>query len=149
MLNILSQRDYIEIDKLNDNYKLTNKLLEISFNQEHLNILIQKSIPVMREVAQICNQSLHLAIYSSGRLLVIAQEDSPSKLNYGIKVGSTFDLLETSSGRVLLSFQNQEERKRRLLRRKLFINLNKNYSHSLNESKKSEKNIQQKQFMKF
>ena len=72
-----------------------------------------------------CNHSVHLSIYYAGKLLVIGQVDSPSSFNYSVKIGSTFDLLETSSGRILLAFQTEEERQRRLKRRKLFMKLQK------------------------
>ena len=88
----------------------------------------------MREVAQLCNHSVHLSIYYAGKLLVISQVDSPSSFNYSVKAGSNFDLLETSSGRVLLAFQTEEERERRLKRRKLFMNLQNKKSTALSSS---------------
>ena len=125
MLNILVKRNYIELDKNTDKYLITYKLLEISSHHQPIKTLMQKSIPIMREVARICNHSLHLSIYYAGKLLVIGQVDSPSSFNYSVSVGSKFDLLETSSGRVILTFQTDEERERRLNRRKLFIKYEK------------------------
>ena len=125
MLNILALRNYIELDEDTERYKLTFKLLQLSSQHQPVKNLMQKSLPMMREVAQLCNHSVHLSIYYAGKLLVIGQVDSPSSFNYSVKTGSTFDLLETSSGRVLLAFQTEEERQRRLIRRKLFIKLQK------------------------
>ncbi len=125
MLNILVTRNYIELDLDNDRYKLTFKLLQLSSQHQPIKNLMQKSLPMMREVAQLCNHSVHLSIYYAGKLLVIGQVDSPSSFNYSVTTGSTFDLLETSSGRVILAFQTVEERRRRFERRKLFIKLQK------------------------
>ena len=125
MLNILVARNYIELDLDNDRYKLTFKLLQLSSQHQPIKNLMQKSLPMMREVAQLCNHSVHLSIYYAGKLLVIGQVDSPSSFNYSVTTGSTFDLLETSSGRVILAFQTVEERRRRFERRKLFIKLQK------------------------
>ena len=125
MLNILVARNYIELDLDNDRYKLTFKLLQLSSQHQPIKNLMQKSFPMMREVAQLCNHSVHLSIYYAGKLLVIGQVDSPSSFNYSVTTGSTFDLLETSSGRVILAFQTVEERRRRFERRKLFIKLQK------------------------
>tara|TARA_B100001059_G_scaffold230676_1_gene265237 strand:+ start:2474 stop:3283 length:810 start_codon:yes stop_codon:yes gene_type:complete len=125
MLNILVERNYIELDLDNDRYKLTFKLLQLSSQHQPIKNLMQKSLPMMREVAQLCNHSVHLSIYYAGKLLVIGQVDSPSSFNYSVTTGSTFDLLETSSGRVILAFQTVEERRRRFERRKLFIKLQK------------------------
>ena len=125
MLNILVARNYIELNQDNDRYKLTFKLLQLSSQHQPIKNLMQKSLPMMREVAQLCNHSVHLSIYYAGKLLVIGQVDSPSSFNYSVTTGSTFDLLETSSGRVILAFQTVEERCRRFERRKLFIKLQK------------------------
>ena len=121
MLNILVTRNYIELDLDSDRYKLTFKLLQLSSQHQPIKNLMQKSLPMMREVSQLCNHSVHLSIYYAGKLLVIGQVDSPSSFNYSVTTGSTFDLLETSSGRVILAFQTEIERKRRLERRKLLI----------------------------
>ena len=121
MLNILVSRNYIELDQESERYKLTYKLLQISSRHQPIKNLMQKSIPIVREVAQLSGQSLHLSIYYAGKLLIIGQVDSPSKTNYSVPAGSTFDLLATSSGRVILAFQNADERERRLQRRNLFL----------------------------
>ena len=121
MLNILVARNYIELENSTERYQLTYKLLQISLRHQPIKGLMQKAIPVMREIAQLTNQSLHLSIYYAGKLLIIGQVDSPSKTNYSVPTGSTFDLLATSSGRVILAYQTNEERKRRLERRKLFL----------------------------
>ena len=125
MLSILVKRNYIELDENSEKYLITYKLLEISSHHQPIKNLMQKSLPMMREVAQLCNHSVHLSIYYAGKLLVIGQVDSPSSFNYSVTTGSTFDLLETSSGRVILAFQTVEERCRRFERRKLFIKLQK------------------------
>jgi len=121
MLTILVSRNYIELNNESERYQLTYKLLQISSKHQPIKNLMPKSIPVMREIAQLTNQSLHLSIYYAGKLLIIGQVDSPSQFNYSVPTGSTFDLLATSSGRVILAYQTQEERKRRLERRKLFL----------------------------
>ncbi len=144
MLNILVARKYIELDSDTERYKLTYKLLQLSSEHQPIKDLMQKSLPMMREVAQSCNHSIHLSIYYAGQLLVIGQVDSPSSFNYSVKTGSNFDLLETSSGRVILAFQNEEERNRRLKRRKLFMKLQKKKNNSslhLLEKKFSSKTI--------
>ncbi len=139
MLNILVKRNYIELDETTDKYLITYKLLEISSHHQPIKFLMQKALPVMREVAQICNHSLHLSIYFGGKLLVIGQVDSPSSFNYSVSVGSTFDLLETSSGRIILTFQTKEERERRLKRRKLLIQYEKKYHLNSKQIKSLEK----------
>ena len=125
MLNTLKVRNYLEFDSSTDSYKLSYKLLNLSASFNPTKTLLQKANPIMREITTLIGQSIHLSIYTAGKLLVIAQNDSGSKFNYHVTVGSTFDLLETSSGRVILTFQSEKERQRRLLRRKTFLSFDK------------------------
>jgi len=126
MLNTLKERGYVEFEEKSDQYKLSFKLLNLAATFDPTKSLLEKANPIMKEIAAMTNQSIHLSIYTAGKLLVIAQCDSGSPFNYHVPVGSTFDLLETSSGRVLLTFQSDQERKRRLDRRKLFMDIEKN-----------------------
>ncbi len=139
MLNTLKERGYLEFEEKSDQYKLSFKLLNLSAAFDPTKSLLEKATPVMREIAARTNQSIHLSIYTAGKLLVIAQSDSVSPFNYHVKVGSTFDLLETSSGRVLLTFQSDKERKRRLERRKLFMKIEKTSKLPANQLREIEK----------
>ena len=139
MLNTLKVRNYLEFDASTDSYKLSYKLLNLSASFNPVKTLLEKANPIMREIAAIINQSIHLSIYTAGKLLVVAQCDSNSKFNYHVTIGSTFDLLETSSGRVILTFQSDKERERRLLRRKTFLTLEKKSNLPLNKIRELEK----------
>ena len=97
----------------------------------------------MRELTTLIGQSIHLSIYTAGKLLVIAQNDSGSKFNYHVTVGSTFDLLETSSGRVILTFQSDKERQRRFRKKKNIFIFWKKFNLPKSTIKELEKNIQQ------
>ena len=138
MLSTLRHREYITFDEETDVYNLSYKILNMTAKFEPVKTLMARSIPLMKEIAIKTNQSIHLAIYTRGKILIIAQEDSPSFFNYHMSVGATFDLLETSSGRVLLTFQNEKERKRRLERRKFYMKIEQNNKVSSLELKKLE-----------
>ena len=139
MLNTLKVRNYVEFNSLTDSYKLSYKLLNLSASFNPTKTLLQKANPIMREISALIGQSIHLSIYTAGKLLVIAQNDSGSKFNYHVTIGSTFDLLETSSGRVILTYQSDQERERRLLRRKTFLNIEKKTNLSSKTIKELEK----------
>ena len=138
MISTLRSREYVEIDEETDIYNLSYKILNMTAKFEPVKTLMTRTAPLMREIAIKTNQSIHLAIYTRGKILVIAQEDSPSFFNYHMSVGANFDLLETSSGRVLLTFQMEKERKRRLKRRKFFMNIDKVSKVSPSDLKKIE-----------
>ena len=138
MISTLQSRQYVEFHKETDIYILSYKLLNMTAKFEPVKSLVARTIPLMKEISTKTNQSIHLAIYTRGKILIIAQEDSPSFFNYHMSVGATFDLLETSSGRVLLAFQNEKERKRRLERRKFYMKNDKLSKESILDLKKIE-----------
>ena len=138
MLSTLRLREYITLEEETDVYNLSYKILNMTAKFEPVKTLMARSIPLMKEIATKTNQSIHLAIYTRGKILIIAQEDSPSFFNYHMSVGATFDLLETSSGRVLLTFQNEKERNRRLERRRFYMKIEKNNKVSRLDLKKIE-----------
>jgi len=125
MVSTLRSREYVDFDQDADLYRLSYKILNMTARFEPVNTLITRAIPIMKEITTKANQSIHLAVYTKGKILIIAQEDSPSSFNYHVSVGATFDLLETSSGRVILTFQKEKERKRRLERRKFYKKIEK------------------------
>ena len=137
MITTLRNREYVDFDSEKDVYRLSFKILNMTAKFEPFKTLTTRAIPVMKEITTKANQSVHLAIYTRGKILIIAQEDSPS--NYHVSVGASFDLLETSSGRVILTFQDEKERKRRLERRKFYSRLEKASKISFSELKKIEK----------
>ena len=138
MISTLQSREYVEFDKETDIYNLSYKILNMAAKFEPVRTLMSRAVPLMKEIAIKTNQSIHLAIYTRGKILVIAQEDSPSFFNYHMSVGANFDLLETSSGRVLLTFQNIKERERRLKRRKFYMNIDKHSKVTTMDLKKIE-----------
>ena len=138
MISTLRSREYVELDEETDIYNLSYKILNMTAKFEPVKTLTARTIPLMKEISTKTNQSIHLAIYTRGKILIIAQEDSPSFFNYHMSVGATFDLLETSSGRVLLTFQTDKERKRRLERRKFYMNIDKYHKVSNKDLKKIE-----------
>ena len=139
MITTLKNREYVDLDNEKEIYRLSFKILNMTAKFEPVKTLATKAIPIMKEITTKANQSVHLAIYTKGKILIIAQEDSPSSFNYHVSVGASFDLLETSSGRVILTFQNEKERKRRLERRKFYSKFEKSSSISISELKKIEK----------
>ena len=72
MLNTLKVRNYLEFDSSTDSYKLSYKLLNLSASFNPTKTLLQKATPIMRELTTLIGQSIHLSIYTAGKLLVIA-----------------------------------------------------------------------------
>ena len=92
MLSTLRHREYITFDEETDVYNLSYKILNMTAKFEPVKTLMARSIPLMKEIAIKTNQSIHLAIYTRGKILIIAQE-----VNIKAKKGNIADLLLQSS----------------------------------------------------
>ena len=87
-------------------------MFELAHRQQPLKSLV--SVALLRELASRARQSCHLAVYQGGRVVVIAQVESPERWSFGLKVGVSMGLTDTSSGHVLLAFRDEVERTRML-----------------------------------
>ena len=114
MLNCLVERGYVTIQRPGDRYVLTLKLFELSHRHAPLARLLDAALPLMRALAEEVHQSCHLAVLHEGRGIVIAQADAPGEIGFAVRVGSVIQLGTTASGRVLLAFQDDEDRRKLL-----------------------------------
>ena len=112
MVVTLEQRGYLIAD--NDQYRLSLKLFELAHYHQPIRSLVGTALPHMRELATRAVQSSHLTVYEAGRVIVVAQVDSPERWAFGLKVGALVSLTDTASGYVLLAFRDDAERARML-----------------------------------
>jgi len=109
----LQRRGFVQVDE-NDRYTLTLRMFELAPRQQPLKSLVSVALPLLRELANRARQSCHLAMYQGGRVVVIAQVESPERWSFGLKVGVVMGLTDTSSGHVLLAFRDEIDRARML-----------------------------------
>jgi DNA-binding IclR family transcriptional regulator len=103
MLVSLERRGYIQRDEVSGAYTLTLRLYELSHTHSPFDGLLRAAARPMRQLVETVRESCHLSVLHDGKLLVLHQEVSPEKVRLSIEVGSTFPLLQTVSGRVLLA----------------------------------------------
>jgi DNA-binding IclR family transcriptional regulator len=103
MLNCLERRGYVGRDPVSGQYALTLRLFQLAHTHTPLDKLLTAAREPMRELSARLGESCHLSVLQRGRLLVIAQEESPAQIRLSVEVGSTFDPRNTVSGRLLLS----------------------------------------------
>jgi DNA-binding IclR family transcriptional regulator len=109
----LQRRGFVQVDE-NDRYTLTLRMFELAHRQQPLKSLVSVALPLLRELANRARQSCHLAMCQGGRVVVIAQVESPERWSFGLKVGVVMGLTDTSSGHVLLAFRDEIDRARML-----------------------------------
>lgn len=113
MLVCLESRGYIS-QAQRDEYALTLKLFKMVQEHPPTERLIAEALPVMQRFAQSSLQSCHLGVIESGRVVILAQVNAPTAVGFYVKVGSTVDLMEASTGYVILSHQSDVQRENAL-----------------------------------
>jgi DNA-binding IclR family transcriptional regulator len=111
MVNALGRRGYIAQQDGGDRYVLTLKLFELAHRHKPIKSLTAAAAPLMRELVHRSLQSCHLTVYHAGRVMVVAEVDSPERWAFGLKVGAQVGLTDTASGYLLLAFQDEAGRR--------------------------------------
>jgi DNA-binding IclR family transcriptional regulator len=114
MLERLVVRQYVVRSPEGDRYSLSLKMYALAHRHPPMNRLISEALPIMQRFAESAEQSIHLAVYDRGNLLVIAQVDGPGTWGISVRLGARVGLLDTGSGRVMLAFQSEEQREHML-----------------------------------
>lgn len=105
MLSCLVDRGYVARSASGDGFSMTMKLHQLAENWPLSKILVEAAMPEMHRLAERAGQSVHLGIYSGGRMYVAADAESSRPVGISVKVASDYSLLHTASGRVLLAWQ--------------------------------------------
>ncbi|TEA70335.1 IclR family transcriptional regulator [Allopusillimonas ginsengisoli] len=114
MVMTLQHRGYIQQAEPDDRYTLSMRLFQLAHYQQPIKSLLQAALPLLKELAERSRQSCHLSLFRSGRMVIVAQIDSPERWSFGLRVGEAMGLTDTSSGHVILAYQDEVERTRML-----------------------------------
>ena len=113
MLLCLERRGYIaQVD--GERYALTLKLFKLVQEHPPTERLIAEALPVMHQVAHETQQSCHMGIIEGAEVTILAQVNAPTSVGFYVKLGSSVELMEASTGYVILAHQDDEHRSRTL-----------------------------------
>jgi DNA-binding IclR family transcriptional regulator len=112
MLLCLEERGYIAQSPDSDNYHLTLHLFRLAQEHPPIKRMTMQALPIMQQVAHEINQSCHLGVLNDGKVVIIAQVDSPVSPGFYVKAGAVVDLMHAATGHVILAHQTQEARAR-------------------------------------
>jgi DNA-binding IclR family transcriptional regulator len=113
MLVCLERRGYIaQVDS--DRYALTLKLFKLVQEHPPTERLITEALPVMHQLAHETQQSCHMGIIDGAQVAILAQVNAPTSIGFYVKLGSSVELMEASTGYVILAHQDDEHRARTL-----------------------------------
>jgi DNA-binding IclR family transcriptional regulator len=104
MLNCLERRGYIAREAVSGKYALSLRLYALAHAHSPTEKLLSAARRPMQLLTETSRESCHLSVLERGRLLVVAQEESPERVRLSIEVGGEFDPVLTASGRLLLAF---------------------------------------------
>ncbi len=111
MLLCLERRGYIA-QVAEDRYTLTLKLFKLAQEYPPTERLIAYALPIMERLAHETFQSCHLGVIESDRVVFLAQVNAPAEQGFYVKLGSTVDIMDSSSGYVILAYQDAAQRTR-------------------------------------
>jgi DNA-binding IclR family transcriptional regulator len=104
ILNRLEGRSYIVRDPVSGRYRLSLKLFELAHTHSPVQQLITMSGKPMRDLAEAVRESVHLSVFSNGRIVVLLDIGSPLRVRFAHEIGAQFPPVLTNSGRLLLAY---------------------------------------------
>lgn len=110
MVGTLEKREYIVRDEATGAYRLSMKLFELAHLHSPVEQIVRAARRPMRELSDSVEESCHLVVLRHGRLVVVAEEESPARVHLSVELGSNAPLLRTVSGRLLLAHLPPDER---------------------------------------
>jgi DNA-binding IclR family transcriptional regulator len=112
----LEQARFVEKDEKTGTYSLGLAAFETGNAYLMQTDLIQVSKPIMTELAQKVQETVHLAVLSDIEIVYVDKVDSPRTLGVMSKLGQRGPLHCTSLGKTLLAFQPEDEQTRTIQR---------------------------------
>ncbi|OOG47671.1 IclR family transcriptional regulator [Rhodanobacter sp. C01] len=112
MLLVLEERDYITRGEGDSGYSVTTRLFRLGMEQPPVKSMIEAALPVMHQLADISGQACHLVVPSHEQIVVITRVDPPGEIALVVRVGHRRPMSQSTSGHVLLAFQDDAVRER-------------------------------------
>lgn len=110
ILTTLIKSGYI-VREPGDRYRLSKKLLVLGNRGINRNNLVERALPVMRELRDLTGETVLLASLYGTKGVVLAQVESNQAVKVMIEIGHHFPLHSAAPGKAILAFLPEEERK--------------------------------------
>jgi len=111
MLASLEARGYILRDPISSKYSLTLKLYYLSHRHSFVEKLRSASLQAMKDTSAEIKEPCHLCVMYNNQVMVIAYSKGVSPISVMIEEGNLYSTTQTASGKLLLSFTDEETRK--------------------------------------
>jgi DNA-binding IclR family transcriptional regulator len=107
MISILLARGYLARAQGSDALTLSNRLFDLGLRAPQASGLMELALPVMRRLAEETGQSIYLGVPSRGESVVVACVRGGADVSYGLRLGYRRPIVNSTSGRVMLAFQDE------------------------------------------
>lgn len=101
-LNVLQTMGYITGDG-KDGYRLSRKLLKMAY-QATAGSLVERALPVMRELAAVCHETVLLGTLYGSEGVVLEEVVSSHPVKVTVAIGHHFPLHSAAPGKAMLAF---------------------------------------------
>ena len=105
MLVVLEFLEYIHREE-DGSYDLSGKMFDVASRHAPRRSVVAAARPAMEELAERTQQSCHLMVNSGEHMVCVAREESPAAIGFSVQVGFRPPILQSTSGRVYLAFQD-------------------------------------------
>jgi DNA-binding IclR family transcriptional regulator len=112
MLQVLEERDYITRGEGDIGYSVTPRLFRLGMEQPPVKSAIEAALPIMHRLADTSGQACHLVVPSGEQIVVVARVDPPGEVALVVRVGHRRPMSQSTSGHILLAFQEEQVRER-------------------------------------
>ena len=108
LLNTLKANGYILYNPINRKYCLGFKILELAKRVSYPNDLRQISIPIMEDLAKVCEEDIALNILVEGRRLTIELVESRFFVRQIVPLNKPLPLHCSAAGKAMMAFQDEK-----------------------------------------
>src|SRR5512140_1115766 len=109
LLATLESRNYIEQNKVTENYRLGLKTLELGQTFVKQMGLLRQSRPVLEAVVRECNETSYVAILKDFHIIYLDVVETDLTVRVVPRVGSRLPAYCTAAGKVQLAYMTDEE----------------------------------------
>jgi len=120
LLSALERLDLVQRDPENERYRLGLKLHELGTKAVRARTLQSESRRYLREMAQVCNEAVSLAVPGAGGVVCLERFDSPrTMITVRTPVGALFPAHCSAAGKAVLAYLSEEDVDAILLKHRL------------------------------
>ncbi len=112
MVFVLVERGYLARDATTDELSLSNRLFELGIRTPRSRQLIEVAAAEMERLSEKTGQSAHLVVISKGETVVIATTSGTADISFTLRLGYRRPALQSTSGQIIMAFQDPERRLR-------------------------------------